>query len=208
MQAQLSSEDQSGINNLANIMQGRTGQTMQQPGFRPGLQSSDFRPGFFLSGQYKTQEYLPQKIDRGVMQQYRNRVAAAADGQTVARAAVAEKPQVEEGQVGVLHSEEDFDNFLQQSSGTPVLVEFTTQWCGPCKMFAPVYTQLAVDYSGKARFLKIDGRENESTTRLADRFGVKSIPAFYLIRDGEVVAKEVGVRAELQLRSALNEHVP
>lgn len=66
---------------------------------------------------------------------------------------------------------------------------------------------MAVDYHGKARFLKVVAKENESTDHLAKRFKVKTIPSFYVLRNGEVIDQEEGIQAEVHLRSTLNELV-
>jgi len=115
----------------------------------------------------------------------------------------ATKTTSENGRVDEVHSEEEFDSVLQHSSEL-VVVQFSAQWCGPCKLFAPIYERMAAEYSGRARFLKVDAKENESTNNLAKRFQVKGIPAFYFIRDGKVLATETGVKAEDPLRVGLN----
>ena len=108
----------------------------------------------------------------------------------------------EEGQIQGVHSEEDFDTYVQQSPGLVVLNVGTT-WCGPCKLFAPKYKLMAAEYKN-VTFLKVNADENESTERLGRRFNVKSVPSFFFLRNGEVVANMKGTRED-QFRSTLSE---
>jgi len=108
----------------------------------------------------------------------------------------------EEGQIQGVHSEEDFDTYVQQSPGLVVLNVGTT-WCGPCKLFAPKYKLMAAEYK-KVTFLKVNADENESTKRLVSRFNVKTVPSFFFLRNGEVVANMKGTKED-QFRSTLSE---
>jgi len=85
----------------------------------------------------------------------------------------------------------DANNFEEEvlKSDVPVLVDFFADWCGPCKMMAPVIAQLAEDYDGKAKIGKINTDEN---TELAVKYGVMSIPNMKIFKGGEVVDEIVG----------------
>ena len=78
-----------------------------------------------------------------------------------------------------------------ERSRVPVLVDFWAEWCGPCRMIAPMLDQLASELGGKARIGKLNIDENPS---IADRFRVRSIPTLVLFKDGREVDRLVGVQ--------------
>ena len=84
-------------------------------------------------------------------------------------------------------TDSNFDEIIKQDK--PVLVDFTAQWCGPCKMIAPMIDELAGEYEGKAVIWKLDVDNNQETSI---KFGVRSIPTLLLFKNGEVVDKQVG----------------
>lgn len=83
------------------------------------------------------------------------------------------------------------DNFDQEvlKSTTPVLVDFWAEWCGPCKMVAPVLDEIATELAGKAKVAKLNVDDNQA---LAAQFRVTSIPMFLVFKGGQIVAQHVG----------------
>ncbi len=97
----------------------------------------------------------------------------------------------------------DKNNFEEEvlKSEVPVLVDFYADWCGPCKMMAPVIAQLAEDYEGRAKIGKINTDEN---TELAIKYGVMSIPNIKIFKGGEVVDETVGAVSPDVLESKID----
>lgn len=85
-------------------------------------------------------------------------------------------------------------------SAQPVLVDFWAEWCGPCKMLAPVLDELAGEYAGKAKIAKLNIDEHQD---LAVRFGISSIPTLLLFKGGEVVNQSVGLKPKAALKQVL-----
>ena len=89
----------------------------------------------------------------------------------------------------------DFDAAVLQSD-TPVLVDFWAEWCGPCKMIAPVLDELAEAYDGKLKVVKLNVDENRGS---AMKYHVRSIPMLLLFKDGQVQATQIGAVGKGQL---------
>jgi thioredoxin 1 len=81
-------------------------------------------------------------------------------------------------------------------SDTPVLLDFWAEWCGPCKSIAPVLDQLADQYDGKLKIVKINIDENQNTPR---QFGVRGIPTLMVFKGGKVEATQIGAVGKSQL---------
>ena len=94
------------------------------------------------------------------------------------------------------------DNFRQEvlKSEMPVLVDFWAAWCGPCKMVGPIVEELANDYAGKAKVCKLNV---DDCGRIAQSYGVMSIPTLILFKDGQEVNRIVGFRPKAELAKML-----
>ena len=104
----------------------------------------------------------------------------------------------------VLHiNDADFESVVVNSD-IPVLLDFWAPWCGPCKMIAPVLDELAPEFAGKVKIVKMNVDDNQATP---SQFGVRSIPTLLLIKNGQVVATQVGALPKTQLANFINQHI-
>ncbi|WP_433077624.1 thioredoxin [Dactylosporangium sp. CA-052675] len=87
------------------------------------------------------------------------------------------------------------------SSDVPVLVDFWAEWCPPCHRIAPMLEELATEYSGRARVVKLNADENPVTARA---YGVMAMPTLAVFRSGEMVSWHVGARPKVKLREQLD----
>jgi len=95
----------------------------------------------------------------------------------------------------VFTSDANFDNDVLKSS-VPVLVDYWAEWCGPCKMIAPILDEIAGDYQGKLKIAKVNVDENQQVTQ---KYGIRSIPTLMIFKDGNVQAQKVGAMSKSQL---------
>jgi len=104
----------------------------------------------------------------------------------------------------VLHvSDSEFNETVIKASG-PVLVDYWAEWCGPCKMIAPVLDAIAEEYAGKLTVVKINIDENPQTPQ---HYGVRGIPTLMLFKDGEVEATKVGALTKVELAKFLDSNI-
>lgn len=104
----------------------------------------------------------------------------------------------------VLHiNDADFEGVVVNSD-IPVLLDFWAPWCGPCKMIAPVLDELAPEFAGKVKIVKMNVDDNQATPA---QCGVRSIPTLLLIKNGQVVATQVGALPKTQLANFINQHI-
>ena len=89
-------------------------------------------------------------------------------------------------------------------SDRPVLVDYWAEWCGPCRMIAPVLEEVSRDYSGRVQVAKLNVDDNQS---IAQRFGVRGIPTLMLFRNGAVIGTSVGALSKSQLTLFLDSHL-
>ena len=100
-------------------------------------------------------------------------------------------------------SDDQFDEQVLKSS-EPVLVDFWAEWCGPCKMFAPILDDVAKQYEGRLVVAKLDIDANPATPA---KYGIRGIPTVILYRDGQPHAQKVGALSKSQLTAFLDSNL-
>ena len=100
-------------------------------------------------------------------------------------------------------SDSTFDAEVLQS-GTPVLVDYWAEWCGPCKMIAPILDDVAKEYAGKLKIAKLNIDENQDTP---PKYGIRGIPTLMLFKNGELAATKVGAMSKAQLTAFIDQQL-
>ncbi|ACR01678.1 MAG TPA: thioredoxin TrxA [Thauera aminoaromatica] len=97
----------------------------------------------------------------------------------------------------------NFDDEVLQSQ-TPVLVDYWAEWCGPCKMIAPILDDVAKDYAGKLKVAKLNIDDNQETPA---KYGIRGIPTLMLFKGGNVEATKVGALSKSQLTAFIDSNI-
>jgi thioredoxin 1 len=104
----------------------------------------------------------------------------------------------------IIHlSDATFETEVLQST-TPVLVDYWAEWCGPCKMIAPILDEISKDYEGKLKIAKLNIDENAQTPA---KFGIRGIPTLMIFKNGNVEATKVGALSKSQLTTFIDSNI-
>ena len=98
---------------------------------------------------------------------------------------------------------DNFDSIIKDAQ-TPVLVDFWAEWCGPCKMIAPVLEELATEYAGRLTIAKLNVDDQREAT---EKFSIRGIPTLILFKNGEPEATKVGALSKSQLAAFLDSNI-
>lgn len=100
-------------------------------------------------------------------------------------------------------SDDTFSTEVLQSS-TPVLIDYWAEWCGPCRMIAPILEEVAKEYAGRLTVAKLNVDENQQTPQ---KYGVRGIPTLMLFKNGNIEATKVGALSKSQLTAFIDSHI-
>jgi thioredoxin 1 len=100
-------------------------------------------------------------------------------------------------------SDASFEADVLQST-QPVLVDYWAEWCGPCKMIAPILDEMATTYNGKLQITKMNVDENRE---IPGKFGIRGIPTLMLFKDGKLAATKVGALSKSQMAAFIDENL-
>jgi len=100
-------------------------------------------------------------------------------------------------------SDDTFDAKVLQSP-LPVLVDYWAEWCGPCRMIAPILDEIAKEYAGRLNIAKLNVDENQQTPQ---KFGIRGIPTLMLFKNGNIEATKVGALSKSQLAAFIDSHI-
>ena len=90
------------------------------------------------------------------------------------------------------------------NAGSPVLVDFWAEWCGPCKMIAPILDEVATSYNGKLQVAKMNVDDNREVPA---KFGIRGIPTLMVFKDGQLAATKVGALSKAQLTAFIDQQL-
>ena len=100
-------------------------------------------------------------------------------------------------------SDASFDTDVLKA-GKPVLVDYWAEWCGPCKMIAPILDEVSKDYDGRLQIAKMNVDENRDVPA---KFGIRGIPTLMLFKDGQLAATKVGAMSKAQLTAFIDQQL-
>ena len=104
----------------------------------------------------------------------------------------------------IQHVKDDTFDAEVLKSTTPVLLDYWAEWCGPCKMIAPILDEVSVSYEGKLQVAKMNVDENRE---IPAKFGIRGIPTLMLFKDGKLAATKVGALSKAQLVAFIDEQL-